>query len=170
MNFSALISENLKNQLERIRDFCITHDETIATAESVTSGAIQFMLSTTLEAQQFYQGGITTYNVAQKSIHLSVDPVYAENTKGVSSRLSTQMATAACTLFRAQIGVGITGFANPVPEEDVNEVFAHVSIIRNGNLLISEKLVPLHEGTAAQWQFAEDSIALLAAILSETNS
>lgn len=166
---SELISKELSDQLELIKNFCIHNGETIATAESVTSGAIQFILSTAKEAQQIYQGGITVYNSAQKAIHLNADPVYAEKVKGVSSALSTQLARSACTLFRSQIGIGITGFATPVPEEDINEVFAYVSIVRNGELLINEKLVPQGEGPAAQWEFAQTSVQHLATILSNTN-
>ncbi|MGE9314377.1 CinA family protein [Niabella sp. CJ426] len=165
---NELISKTLSNQLELIKKFCIQNGETIATAESVTSGAIQFMLSTAKEAQQIYQGGITVYNSAQKAIHVKADPVYAEKVKGVSSELSTQLARSACTLFRSQIGIGITGFATPVPEEGINEVMAYVSIMRNGALLVNEKLVPKSKGPAAQWEFAENAIHRLANILSNT--
>lgn len=165
---SALISKDLSNQLELIKNFCIENGETIATAESVTSGAIQFMLSTAKEAQQIYQGGVTVYNAAQKAIHSGVDPVYAEKVKGVSSELSTQLARSACTLFRSQIGIGITGFATPVPEEGINEVFAYICITRNGELLVNEKLVPASKGPSAQWEFAETAIQRLATILSNT--
>ncbi len=163
-----LISEALSNQLEGIKKFCIGNSETIATAESVTSGAIQFMLSTAQQAQQIYQGGITVYNSAQKAIHLGADPVYAEKVNGVSSELSTQLARSACALFRSQIGIGITGFATPVPEEGINEVLAYLSIVRNGKLLVNEKLIPQTEGPAAQWEFAENAIQRLAHILSNT--
>ncbi|MGN7786150.1 CinA family protein [Niabella sp. 22666] len=165
---SELISKDLSNQLELIKNFCIQNGETIATAESVTSGAIQFMLSTAKEAQQIYQGGITAYNAAQKAIHLNADPIYAEKMKGVSSELSTQLARSACILFRSQIGIGITGFATPVPEEGINEVLAYVSITRHGELLVNEKLVPQSTGPAAQWEFAETAIQRLATILSNT--
>ncbi len=165
---SELISKKLSDQLELIKNFCIQNGETIATAESVTSGAIQFMLSTAKEAQQIYQGGITVYNSAQKAIHLNADPVYAEKVKGVSSELSTQLARSACMLFRSQIGIGITGFATPVPEEGINEVLAYVSITRNGELLVNEKLVPQSKGPAAQWEFAEATLQRLATILSNT--
>ncbi|ULT46491.1 CinA family protein [Niabella defluvii] len=102
-------------------------------------------------------------------MHLKADPVYAEKVKGVSSELSTQLARSACALFRSQIGIGITGFATPVPEEGIHEVMAYVSVIRNGELLINEKLLPHSKGPAAQWEFAQMSIQLLAGILSNTN-
>lgn len=165
---SELISKNLSDQLELIKNFCIENGETIATAESVTSGAIQFMLSTAMQAQQFYQGGITAYNSAQKAIHLNTDPVYAEKVNGVSSELSAQLSRSACLLFRSQIGIGITGFATPMPEEGINEVFAYLSITRNGTLLVNEKLEPATIGPNAQWEFAETAIHRLATILSNT--
>ncbi|MCH5685667.1 CinA family protein [Niabella sp. W65] len=52
---SELIPQSLSDPIERIKKFCIENGETIATAESVTSGAIQFMLSTAAEAQKIYQ-------------------------------------------------------------------------------------------------------------------
>lgn len=161
-----LIPESCSNQLEVIKFFCTRHNETIATAESVTSGALQFMLSTTPEAQRFYQGGITAYNCAQKALHLNIDPVYAENLKGVSSDISTKMAKSACDRFRSQIGIGITGFANPVPEQGIHDVLAYLSITRNDQLLVNEKLVAQNTGPLVQWEFAQQSIALLATALS----
>jgi nicotinamide-nucleotide amidase len=45
---------------------------TIAVAESVTSGNIQAVLSLAKDATAFFQGGITVYNIGQKCRHLLV--------------------------------------------------------------------------------------------------
>ena len=66
-----------KKAIEAIRRFLLEHRETIAVAESVTSGFIQAAFSTAEEASQFYQGGITAYNFCQKFSHLRVEPLEA---------------------------------------------------------------------------------------------
>ena len=51
--------------------------QSIAVAESVTSGLLQAAFSNAKEASFFFQGGITAYNIGQKSRHLLVEPLHA---------------------------------------------------------------------------------------------
>ena len=78
--------------------------ETIAVAESVTSGLLQFAFSTMKDASCFYQGGITTFNIGQKFKHLQVDPVHALAVNCVSQKVADEMAQQVCILLKA-IGV-----------------------------------------------------------------
>lgn len=170
MHYPSSLTEPLNERLNEIRNFCVNNDQTIATAESVTAGAIQFLLSTAEGAQEFFQGGITTYNNRQKARHLETAIAYADAVNGVSSALSAHMAKAVCPLFEAQIGVGITGFATRVPEASVYDLYAFISIVKNGTLLITETLTAQREGPEAQWEFATAAIRLLAAALTTTGS
>ncbi|QHS63831.1 CinA family protein [Chitinophaga agri] len=102
--------------------------ETLAVAESVTAGQLQVAFSLADGATQIFQGGITAYNIGQKARHLHVDPVHAGNCNCVSEKVAIQMAMQVATMFTADWGIAITGYASPVPEEGIEERFAHYAI------------------------------------------
>ncbi|RYF89550.1 MAG: hypothetical protein EOO00_09870 [Chitinophagaceae bacterium] len=63
-------AENMEfnnNILRELGIKLIDRKQTLAVAESVTAGAVQLAVSTIAEASKFFQGGMTAYNVAQKS-------------------------------------------------------------------------------------------------------
>jgi PncC family amidohydrolase len=102
--------------------------QTIAVAESVTSGELQSQFSTAKNAMQFFQGGITAYNITQKVRHLGIDPVHAMSCNCVSEIVSAEMSKSVIKLFNSDWGIGVTGYASPVPEKKIDELFAFVSI------------------------------------------
>jgi PncC family amidohydrolase len=115
--------------------------ETLAVAESVTSGNLQASFSLAKKATEFFQGGITLYNTGQKARHLYVDPIEAERTNCVSENISRSMAVQVCRFFSSNWGIAITGYAAPVPALNVkNTLFAYYAIALNGQLLISKKV------------------------------
>ena len=63
--------------LEYIGKILKKKKETLAIAESVTAGVLQFALASITDASQFFQGGITAYNLGQKCRHLLVEPIHA---------------------------------------------------------------------------------------------
>jgi len=131
---------------------------TLAVAESVTAGYIQFLCSNAPEATSFFQGGITTYNCAQKARHLGVEPIYATEQKGVAPEISQQMARQCCQLFNSHIGLGITGFADPELPED-GKVKAHLSVFMNNEYIINSLLHTDAESfDAVQQDFARQSL------------
>ena len=116
-------------------------EETIAVAESVTSGLLQAILAQAENASEFYQGGITVYNLGQKYKHLQVEPIHAELNNCVSAKVSTEMALHVCDLFNSQWGIGVTGYVTPVPESG-NKVFAFYSIAHHNKIVLKGKLSP----------------------------
>ena len=115
--------------------------ETIAIAESVTSGLLQFAFSTIKDASCFYQGGITAFNIGQKFKHLQVDPVHALAVNCVSQKVSEEMAKQVCILFKSDWGIGITGYATPEPSSG-NKVFAFYAIAYKNKVKTKGKLIP----------------------------
>jgi PncC family amidohydrolase len=113
---------------------------TLAVAESCTSGLIQNVLSQAEEAMAFYQGGITAYNAGQKSRHLNINPIAAEACNSVSREIAEQMAVAVATEFSAEIGLSITGYARPVPEEGILNCYAYIAAAKNGKLIFSKRI------------------------------
>ena len=112
---------------------------TIAVAESVTSGLLQFAFSSMENAEKFYHGGITAYNVAQKFKHLNVEAIHAIACNCVSQKIASEMAIHVALEFNSDWGIGITGYATPVPESG-GKVFAYYAICFHGELKASGKL------------------------------
>jgi nicotinamide-nucleotide amidase len=50
----------------------------------------------------------------------------------VSAEVAEQMARGVCTLFGADIGLGTTGYAEPSPENGVEDPFAWWAVARRG--------------------------------------
>ena len=127
--------------IQKIGNGLIARQETIAVAESVTSGLLQLALSAAENAADFYQGGLTAYNLGQKSRHLLVEPVHALSFNSVSEKVGREMALNVCALFTSDWGIGITGYASPVSESK-NKLFAWYAIAHRGSIVISEKISP----------------------------
>ena len=152
--------------LQELGRTLIKRKETLSVSESVTSGAIQFALSTVIEASRFYQGGITAYNLAQKFRHLDVEPIHAQEVNCVSSKVAEQMALHVSTKFTSDWGLGITGYAVPVPESD-NRVFAYYAITRKGEVCRSGKIDPAPgEAVDLQVYYANHVLETLGEVIS----
>jgi PncC family amidohydrolase len=88
--------------IQSIANILIERQQTIAVAESVTSGNVQVSLASATDATKFFQGGITAYNLGQKSRHLNVDPINAMACNCVAEQVAHEMAVGACKLFMLQ--------------------------------------------------------------------
>lgn len=131
----------------------------VAVAESVTAGALQNAFALAENATMFFQGGITVYNLGQKCRHLNVDPIHALSCNCVSQRVANELALNVCTMFNADFGISVTGYAASVPEKHIAHLFAYMSIVRNDQVLLEKKLTA-EEGEPAevQQQYASDII------------
>ncbi|RAK35983.1 UNVERIFIED_ORG: PncC family amidohydrolase [Chitinophaga ginsengisegetis] len=118
--------------LRQIRQLLTGNQQTVAVAESVTAGHLQVMLSLAEKAMDFFQGGITTYNIGQKTKHLNIDPIHAQTCDCVSEKVALEMSIAVGPLFSADWGIAITGYASPVPELGITELFAYYAFSFKG--------------------------------------
>jgi nicotinamide-nucleotide amidase len=128
-----------QNDINIIKEYFINKKQTIAVAESVTAGFMQVALSTAEEASGFFHGGITAYNIGQKSKHLAIDSIHAMACNCVSEKIAQQMAMGVCELFKSDWGIGITGYATPVPESD-NKLFAFYAIVYQETVVLAKKI------------------------------
>ena len=64
----CVMSEKLFEEtvIQEIRDLLMSRQQSIAVGESVSSGLLQLAFSGMPDAIQFYQGGVTAYNLTQK--------------------------------------------------------------------------------------------------------
>jgi PncC family amidohydrolase len=120
--------------IAQIKDSLLSDHQTLAVAESVTSGHLQVAFASAEMASQFFQGGLTTYNLGQKCRHLKVEPIHAESCNCVSEKVAAEMAINGSSLFLSDWGIGITGYAAPIPELNINELFAYYAISYRGKV------------------------------------
>jgi nicotinamide-nucleotide amidase len=97
---------------------------TLSAAESVTCGHVQTRVGAISGASNFFLGGVTAYTLDQKVRHLGVDRAAARRVNSVSSAIAEQMARGVCALFRSDLGVATTGYAEPSTENSVIDPFA----------------------------------------------
>jgi nicotinamide-nucleotide amidase len=128
-----------KKKSETIREYFLENKETIAVAESVTSGMLQVLISNITDAAEFYQGGITTYNIGQKCKHIGVEPIHAQSCNCVSPKVAEQMAYHVCQLFNSDWGISVTGYASPVTES-AGKLFCYYAICYRGAVQSSGRI------------------------------
>jgi PncC family amidohydrolase len=129
-----------------IKNYLIKNGQTLSVAESVTSGHLQAALSTADDASSFFQGGITVYNVGQKSRHLNINPIHALSCNSVSAIVANEMAVNALSLFSSDWSLAITGYAAPVPELKINKLFAFYAIAFRDSVVATKRIQSGDEG------------------------
>lgn len=135
---------NLKD-ISAIKEFMLKHRQTLSVAESETSGHLQAAFSLADGATEFFQGGITAYNLGQKSRHLKVEPIHATSANCVSEKVAEQMAIQVLDLFSSDWAIAITGYAAPVPELGVDELYAFYCVAYQGKVVESKKITAKSE-------------------------
>ena len=100
---------------------------------------LQLAFSTANKAIYFYQGGLTAYNLGQKTRHFNIDPIYATECNCVSEKTVSEMALNVGRLFSSDWSISVTGYASPVPESG-NKLFAWYAISYHGKIVIKQKI------------------------------
>ena len=150
-----------------IKEILTDRKETISVAESVTAGHLQAALSSAIEASQFFQGGITVYNLGQKCRHLGVEPIHAEDSNCVDGQVASTMATNAAKMFTSHYSIAITGYASKMPEKGLHHLYAYYAISYKGELLVCEKITTNEERVDAQVDYTWQVLQKLATILTK---
>jgi PncC family amidohydrolase len=147
--------------IEEIKRCLLKRNWTIGVAESVTAGLIQAALSQAESARRIFQGGMTVYNIGQKCRQLGIEPIYAEECNAVSPGIARQMAEHIADVFCSQVGVGITGYAAPVPEKGIGKPFAYVCIYGEGRLLQEGRMEHQGDPFEVQLYYMRQAVSLL---------
>lgn len=133
-----------------LKELLTGNQESLSVAESVTAGFIQAALSSAENASEFFEGGITTYNLDQKVRHLHVNREHAQQVDCVSERVSQEMALNCAKLFKSTWALAITGYASPVPEGH-SKLFAHYAVSNNGKV-VAHQCIESHSEAGLQTQ------------------
>lgn len=128
------------DQINAIKKILVKREETLAVAESVTAGHLQAAFSSALEASNFFQGGITAYNLGQKARHLFIDPILGDKVNCVALKIAKKMAVEVTNLFSCDYGISITGYASIVPECEEDGLFAYFSMSYRGEEVLTKRL------------------------------
>lgn len=89
---------------------------TLAVAESASGGNLSAMITETGGASSYFQGGVIVYSLIQKVALLGVDESHAKEVNCVSEQVAMEMASGVRKLFGTDVGVSITGYAQPYKE------------------------------------------------------
>lgn len=155
-----------KDEVSGVAEILLKTKQTVAVAESVTSGHLQAALSLADYAQDFYQGGMTVYNVGQKFKHLGVEPIHARAHNAVSKQVAEQMALGITRYFSSHWGVGVCGYAAPVPELDVKVPYAFFAIASSDAVKVSRKIVTeARSGRATQEYYVSQLLQAFESLL-----
>ncbi len=156
---SMIYSDELLNS---IKDILVDNQQTIAIAESVTSGNLQAAFSVPMDASKYYQGGITAYNLGQKTRHLNVEPILAQKTNCIEQRIANTMAVEVSKMFLSNYGIGITGYAAIVPECEEEGLFAYFSLAYEQQIVLAKRLTSIEKHPYdVQINYAQDAIQLV---------
>ena len=138
-----MIGDNRKNNLLACGELLISHQLTIAFAESATAGRLCAEFALVPEAGKFLRGSVVCYDAELK---LSLLGVPEEDLKAFTPE--SQTVTALITLglqklIPANIHIGCTGLAasggSETPEKPVGTMFLHA--IRGHETIFSERIV-----------------------------
>jgi PncC family amidohydrolase len=95
----------------------LEHGVTLATAESITGGALADLVSASPGASETYLGGVVTYATEAKTGVLGVSSETVDEHGVVSAECAAEMAKGARTLLGTDWGVSTTGVAGPTEQE-----------------------------------------------------
>lgn len=113
----------------------------IATAESLTAGALVARLVDAPGASAAIAGGAACYSYEAKTRVLGVDADLLSATGAVTAEVATAMADGALRLYGADLAVSTTGVAGPGPDESgVAEGTVFLGLARKGGRTVTREL------------------------------
>lgn len=125
--------------IDNIRTALVTHKQTVAVAESVSSGLLQAALSSAQDASMFFEGGITAYNIRQKIRHLHINEEKAKECNCVSQATAIEMALGVCDLFKSDWGISVTGYSSPIKKSGF-AIYAYAAIAKHGHAVKAARI------------------------------
>lgn len=103
---------------------------TIATAESCTGGMLAALLTDIEGAGHGFDRGFVTYTEQSKTDLLGIDPDILKRNEAVSEVVARAMAEGALARSKADLALGVTGFAGPAGDHEQGLV--HMALARRG--------------------------------------
>lgn len=114
------VTKRLDMVTENVVKYLCEQGITIATAESCTGGLLSSAITSIPGASKIFWLGMCCYSERAKAEYLGVDKKVIEKYGVYSSQTASAMSYAVREKSGARIGVGITGIAGPLSDEDGN--------------------------------------------------
>jgi nicotinamide-nucleotide amidase len=125
------LPDHLDEQAERLMQKICDTGLKIATAESCTGGMLAALLTDIEGCGHGFDRGFVTYSKDAKCELLGIDRDLLDRNDAVSEAVARAMAEGALNRSRADIAVGVTGFAGPGgPGQE--EGLVHFAVARRG--------------------------------------
>lgn len=140
----------------------------LATAESLTAGAVVARLVDVPGASAAVAGGAACYSYRAKTSVLGVDADQLQTTGAVTAAVAAAMAEGALELYGADLAVSTTGVAGPGPDErGVPEGTLWVGLARRGAPTRTHELHLSGGRAAIRAQAVDAAISELASALQD---
>jgi nicotinamide-nucleotide amidase len=125
------LPDQLDEQAERLMRRLCDKDLTVATAESCTGGMLAALLTDIQGAGHGFERGFVTYTKESKSDLLGIPRDLLDRNEAVSDVVARAMAEGALKRSRADLAIGVTGFAGPAGN-GCEEGLVHFALARRG--------------------------------------
>ena len=125
------LPDHLDEQAERLMHKICDRELRLATAESCTGGMLAALLTDIEGCGHGFDRGFVTYAKDAKAELLGIDPDLLDCNDAVSEAVAKAMAEGALKRSRADIAIGVTGFAGPA-ELGCEEGLVHFAVARRG--------------------------------------
>ena len=142
------LPDDLDEQAERLMRRLCDRELTVATAESCTGGMLAALLTDIEGAGRGFERGFVTYTKQSKTELLGIEPDLLNQNEAVSEVVARAMAEGALKRSKADVAIGVTGFAGPAGPDN-EEGLVHFALARrNGRTLHRERhFGPVGRGT-----------------------
>lgn len=121
----------LDEQAERLMHKLCDRKLSVATAESCTGGMLAALLTDIEGASHGFDRGFVTYTKEAKSELLGIPSDVLDHNEAVSEVVASAMAEGALARSKADMALGVTGFAGPAGP-DHEEGLVHFALARRG--------------------------------------
>lgn len=137
---------------------------TVATAESCTGGMLAALLTDIEGAGHGFERGFVTYSKDSKTELLGIEPSILQHNDAVSEVVARAMAEGALRRCKADLALGVTGFAGP-GDPGQEEGLVHFALARrNGRTVHREQ----HFGAVGRGAIRVKSLKTLLDMLEES--
>lgn len=137
------MKSNLETTTTLIKNILIERKIWLSVAESLTCGKLQSNLGEVSGISKCFKGGITAYTIDEKVEFLNVDKTEAEKVNCVSEVIACQMAKGVSKMFKTEIGIGTTGYAEKDENQKQHAYFAVFMKENNtqGQIIIKDRII-----------------------------
>ncbi len=125
------LPDHLDEQAERLMRAICDSELKIASAESCTGGMFAALMTDIEGCSHGFDRGFVTYSKESKADLLGIDRDLLDHNDAVSEVVARAMAEGALGRSRADLAIGVTGFAGPAGP-DQEEGLVHFAVARRG--------------------------------------